>query len=119
MAVAVTAKGSRDGPYCSQWGQIGSFHVTFPGEEAVYLDEGWSGLPPKDHCSVYAVDPAPGIRLDESNSAELIRSDPSPRLLASGSIPGGGAYFWIFVALLLPPALWGLAVSLDSARTTR
>jgi hypothetical protein len=122
-AVAIVLGGTRDGDYCSPWGQINRhgarYHAQFAGKTVAYLSEGISGLPPRWHCSVYEVDPAPGIRIDESNAAELVREDPSPRLIVSGAIPGNGAYLWIYLALLLPPAIWGLVVSLDSARTTR
>jgi hypothetical protein len=36
-----------------------------------------------------------------------------------GAIPTTESWLWITLVLLVPPLIWGLAVSLDSARTTR
>jgi hypothetical protein len=98
----VVTKGSRDGDYCSNWGQVNDDPKVRSAQGISYDDEGWSGFPPRWHCSVYATS---------------YRSGKEP--LVQGAIPTTESWLWITFVLLVPPLIWGLAVSLDSARTTR
>jgi hypothetical protein len=106
--VLVLAGKPTDGGYCSEYG-IGQYEAETPKEMVVYMDEGWSGLPPSQHCKVYLAD-ATGDSPSLSDE-ELLREDPPPHLLTEGIYPGTQEYAWIIGALLLPLAIWGLLLA--------
>lgn len=94
------------GTYCSEAG-IGRYEAAAAGKMVAYVDEGWSGIPPAQHCRVYLVETTnanPPLSAEES-----LRRDPPPHeLLAVGSYPGTVEYAWVLGALLLPLAIWAL-----------
>jgi hypothetical protein len=97
-----------EGGFCSEYG-IGRYEAKTPARMVVYMDEGWSGLPPSQRCRVYLVDATGGnpSRSDE----ELLQGDPPPRLLAEDTYPGGREYVWIIGAFILPLGGWCLLLA--------
>jgi len=107
--VLVLAGKPTEGGYCSEYG-IGQYEATTPKTMVVYMDEGWRGLPPSQHCRVYLAD-ATGDNPSRSDE-ELLRSDPAPHLLTEGVYPGTLEYAWIAGTLLLPFAIWCLLLAI-------
>lgn len=95
--VLIFAGSPTEGGYCSESG-IGQYEVKSAWEKVVYLDEGWSGLPPGQHCRVYLAS-ATGDNLPQ-------------HLMAEGTYPGTQEYAWIAGALLLPLAIWCLLLAI-------
>lgn len=109
-----------EGGYCSAYG-IGRYEAQTPPKMVVYLDEGWSGLPPTQHCKVFLADASND---NPPLSAEALLRDESPprRLLAAGTYPGTEEYAWIVGVLLLPTAIWCLPLAIAALvrrRTTK
>jgi len=102
--VLLFAGSPTEGGYCSNSG-IGRYEAQTPEKVVAYIDEGWSGLPPAQHCRVYlvaATDDNPPLSGEEL----LQRDSPPHHLLADGAYPGAQAYTWIVGAFLLPVAIW-------------
>jgi hypothetical protein len=95
--VLFLAGGQTEGENCS-FSKIGSYEVETAWEEIVYVDEGWSGLLPAQHCSAYLVDATGG--------------KPSRHMVAESTYPGTREYAWVAGAFLLPLALWGLFLAI-------
>lgn len=109
FVVIASLGGSRDGGFCSPFGDIGRYETFAPGKIVGYLDEGWSGFPPVQSCSVYLLDDNYGN--PSTPVEEVLRREPPPHhLLAHGTYPGAGGRRWIVGLLLLPPAIWCLFV---------
>ena len=91
-----------------------------PEKVVAYIDEGWSGLPPRQRCSVYltvATDDNPPL-----SGEELLQREPQPHhLLAEGTYPGTQEYAWIVGAFLLPLVIWCLLMVMArfASRRTR
>lgn len=97
------------GGYCSVNGRIGRYESSAPGRVMGYLDEGWSGFPPAQSCSVFLLDPTNEKPLPSVE--ERLRREPPPHhLLAHGTYPGSRGRLWMVGLLLLPPAIWCLLV---------
>lgn len=98
--VVIFAGSPTEGGYCSNSG-IGDYEVRSSAKVVAYIDQGWSGFPPGQHCSVYliaATDDNPPL-----SGEELLRREASPhQLLAEGTYPGTREYAWIVGAFLLP-----------------
>lgn len=118
FVVIASLGGSRDGGFCSPFGEIGQYETSAPGKSVGYLDEGWSGFPPSQRCSVFLLDTA-----DQSpppSVEELLRREPPPHhLLAQGTYPGSRERLWIVGLLLLPPAIWFLFVVASAVKRRR
>lgn len=107
--VGILAGNPTEGGYCSQWG-IGEYEAR-PPAMVVYIDEGWSGLPPRERCRVYRVTAT--HRNPPLSGEEQLQRAPSPhRLLAEGAYPGNEEYAWIVGAFLFPLAIWTLPLAL-------
>jgi hypothetical protein len=116
LVVIASTGGSKDGGYCSQFGEIGRYETLTPGKMVEYRDEGWSGFPPSQSCSVFLIDspyesPPPAVKQG--------RRDEPDRLLAHGTYPGSRGRLWIVGLLVLPPATWGLLVIAAALRRRR
>jgi hypothetical protein len=102
--VLLFAGSPTEGGYCSNSG-IGRYEPRTPSKVVAYIDEGWSGLPPKQRCSVYltaATNDNPPL-----SGEELVAHEASPHhLLAEETYPGTQGYAWIAGAFLLPLAIW-------------
>jgi hypothetical protein len=104
--VLVFAGSPTEGGYCSDSG-IGSYEARSSAKVVAYIDEGWGGFPPGQHCRVYltaATDDNPLLTGERPLQGEI----PSHRLLAEGIYPGTQEYVWVVGAFLLPLAIWGL-----------
>ena len=91
--VLIFAGSPTEGGYCSDSG-IGRYEAQMPEKVVAYIDEGWSGLPPRQRCRVYlaaATDDNP----PPSGEELLQREAPPHRLLAEGTYPGTQEYTWI------------------------
>jgi hypothetical protein len=77
----------------------------------VYIDEGWSGLLPGQHCRVYLT-AATHDNAPLSEEALLQREAPPHHLLAEGTYPGTEEYTWIIGAFLLPLGIWCLLLAI-------
>ncbi|MBS1892463.1 MAG: hypothetical protein JST59_14295 [Actinobacteria bacterium] len=108
VVIAFYGVGS-EGNYCSASGKIGEYEYGPPGKVAGYLDEGWSGFPPRQSCSVFLLDANYG-NPPASVEEELRRQPPPHHLLAHGIYPGSQERLWVVGLLLLPPAIWFLFV---------
>lgn len=111
--VVVFAGNPTEGGYCSSSG-IGRYEAQGPGKVVAYIDEGWSGLPPRHRCRVYlaaATDDNP-----PPSGKELLQRDPLPHLLVEGTYPETQEYIWVAVAFLLPFSIWGLLTLLGFAK---
>lgn len=111
VVVLIFAGNPTEGGYCSAYG-IGQYEAPAPGV-VVYLDEGWSGLPPKQRCRVYiatATYDNPPL-----SGEELLQRDPPPHhLLAEGTYPGTQEYVWIAGAFILPLGIWCLLLAISA-----
>lgn len=94
-----------EGGYCSNSG-IGRYETQVPGKVVAYIDEGWGGLLPGQHCRVYLT-AATNDNLSLSGEG-LLRRDPPAHLLVEGTYPGTPEYTWIVGVFLLPIAIWCL-----------
>jgi hypothetical protein len=106
--VLILAGSPTDGGYCSKSG-IGYYEAKSSAKVVAYIDEGWRGFPPGQHCSVYltaATDDNPLL----SGKELLQRESPTHHLLAKGTYPGTREYIWIVAAFLLPLAIWSLVL---------
>ncbi len=99
----------KHGEYCSEFG-IGRYEAETPAREVVYLDDGWSGFPPRQHCRVYLLDSVWGDGQPTSAEEMVLRAPLPHRLLADGTYPGTKEYAWVVGLLLLPVAIWGLLI---------
>jgi hypothetical protein len=104
--VLALAGSPTEGGYCSKFG-IGDYEARSSEKMVAYIDEGWSGFPPVQHCGVYltaATDDNPPL-----SGEELLQRESLPHhLLAEGTYPGTREYIWIVGAFLLPTAIWFL-----------
>ncbi len=101
--VLILAGSPTEGGYCSKSG-IGPYEANSSAKVVAYIDEGWRGFPPGQHCRVYltaGTDDNPPL----SGKALLQRESPPHRLLAEGTYPGTKEYTWIVAAFLLPLAM--------------
>jgi hypothetical protein len=95
-----------EGGYCSSSG-IGRYEAQAPEKMVVYIDDGWSGLLPGQHCRVYLT-----AATDLSREELLQRGAPPHHLLAEGTYPGPQEYIWIIGAFLLPLGIWCLLLAI-------
>jgi hypothetical protein len=118
VVISSTAGSWTDGGYCSPFGQIGRYEAPDAGKMVVYLDEGSSGFPPRDSCSVFLID-AIGANSPVSAEEALHRGPPPHHLLAHGSYPQSQERHWIVGLLVMPSAIWCLFVVATGLRTRR
>lgn len=108
--VLIFAGNPTEGGYCSNSG-IGRYEAEAPGKVVAYLDEGWSGFPPGQHCSVYLVAATDDTPLPSAEQL-LLRDPPPHHLLAEGTYPGTLEYTWVGGAFLLPLAIGCLLLAI-------
>jgi hypothetical protein len=108
--VLLFAGSPTEGGYCSQSG-IGRYEAKKAEKVVAYIDEGWSGLLPGQHCSVYlttATHDNPPLSGEEL----LQRDQPPHHLLAKGTYPGDEEYTWIIGVFLLPLVIWCMLLAI-------
>lgn len=108
--VLLFAGSPTEGGYCSQSG-IGRYEADTPKKVVAYIDEGWGGLPPGQHCRVYLTN-ATYDNPPLSGEELLQRDQPPHHLLAEGTYPGDEEYIWIVGAFLLPLVIWCMLVAI-------
>ena len=106
--VLALAGSPTEGGYCSKSG-IGNYDAGSSAKVVAYIDEGWGGFPPGQHCRVYLT-AAPDGNAPLSAEALLQRESPPHHLLAEGIYPGTQEYIWIAAAFLLPVVMWSLVL---------
>lgn len=108
---------STRGGYCSKKG-IGRYSSPTVKKKVIYIDDGWGGVPPAQHCRVYLVEKAdanPRLSIEEESRSNASSHEP----LTAGSYPGTSEYAVIVGVLLLPPAIWAIWALLGVAGRTR
>lgn len=115
LVIASTAGSWTDGGYCSPFGEIGRYEAPNANESVAYLEEGTSGFPPRQSCSVFLIkNTADNPPL---SAEEALRREPPPHhLLAHGDYPRSWQRIWIVVLLILPSAIWCLSVAVTGLR---